>query len=171
MADTITLAWGTPLIEALALSDTNKAWKKFPTPAEGTTTLNVTQGEKMEAKIEGGTNEAVKYKANTYQLVFNIRQANDRTVMDDFIKDKDGVVEGEYAIRITPENSAAVHALIRRASVNVQLNYTPADGWTKIYTFDALKPTDAEDGTYVPQVAIGAKASITDWNMGVTAAA
>lgn len=169
MADTITLAWGAPLIEALALSGTNNTWKKFPTPAEGTTTLNVTQGEKIEAKIEGGTNEAVKYKANTYQLVFNIRQANDRTVMDDFIKDNDGVVNGEYAIRITPENSSAVHALIRRASVNVQLSYTPDEGWVKIYTFDALKPTDKADGTYVPQVTVGAKSDITDWNMSVAA--
>ncbi len=168
--DVVTLSWGVPGIEVLNLSQENAKWMKFPTPAESTTSLETTQGDKMEAKVEGGANEAVKYKSNTYQLTFEIRQALDRAQNNDtFIDDVDGVVQDEYAVRISPENPNAIYALIRRSSVNVQKTFTAEDGWRKIYTFEVLKPSDKADGTPVPQVQLGAKESIGDWDMNVTA--
>lgn len=168
--DTVTLSWGRPKIEVLNLSKEGAKWQAFPTPAEGTTNLETTQGEKMEAKVEGGTNEAVKYKANSHKLTLDIRQASDRAdANDNFIEDVDGVVNDEYAVRVTPEDGKAVHALMRRAAVNVQAKYTANDGWIKTYTFDSMKPADKEDGSPVPQLQLGAKSEIADWDMGVTA--
>ena len=133
----IKISWGCPKIEVKKIGTGATSWEAFATPVEGSTQLTTTQGEKLEAKIEGGTNEAVKYKSNTYQLVFNVRQTPDRT---DPIVDVDGVVADEYSVRITPENPAAFGCIIDRAAVNVQTTMNTAEGIVKIYTFDVLKP-------------------------------
>ncbi len=133
---TVTVGWGQPKIEVKKLGDAPGGWEAFATPVEGTTQLTTTQGDKMEAKIEGGENEAVKYKKNTYQLVFDVRQVPER---NDPITDSDGVVADEYSVRITPENATAIGALIDRASVNVQKKFDAENGLVKTYTFDVLK--------------------------------
>lgn len=68
MADKITISWGRPKIEVKKVGESE--WKVFATPVEDSTQLETTQGDKLEAKIEGGENEAVRYKSNTYQLTF-----------------------------------------------------------------------------------------------------
>lgn len=134
---TVTISWGKPKIEVKKLGAEPGEWKAFATPVESSTQLTTTQGEKMEAKIEGGENEAVKYKKNTYQLVFNVRQVPERT---DPIVDSDGVVEDEYSVRVTPENAEALGILIDRSSVNVQKTFEANGGLVNVYTFDVLKP-------------------------------
>ena len=136
--NTVTVSWGQPKIEVKKLGqEPDASWEVFATPVEGTTQLTTTQGDKIEAKIEGGENEAVKYKKNTYQLVFNVRQVPERT---DPIVDSDGVVTDEYAVRVTPENPEALGVQIDRTSVNVQKTYDAENGLVKVYTFDVLKP-------------------------------
>ena len=138
---TVTVGWGKPKIEVKKLGEAPGEWQAFATPVEGTTQLTTTQGDKMEAKIEGGENEAVKYKKNTYQLVFDVRQVPERT---DPIIDSDGVVADEYSVRITPENATAIGALIDRASVNVQKKFDAENGLVKTYTFDVLKASTGD---------------------------
>ncbi|MDR1161270.1 MAG: hypothetical protein LBK45_02925 [Tannerellaceae bacterium] len=135
MADTITIGWGKPKIEVKKVGDS--AYVAFATPVEDSTQLETTQGDKLEAKIEGGENEAVRYKANTYQLTFQVRQAPERT---DPIVDVDGVVADEYTVMVTPENPDAIGCVINRAAVNVQTTFNAAEGLVKTYTFDVLKP-------------------------------
>ena len=143
MADTtVTSSWGRPLIEVKKLAQTPEAeWEAFATPVDGTTQLSSEQGEKMEAAIEGGGNEAVKYKKNTYQLTFDVRQVPERT---DPIESVDGVVADEYSVRITPENPDALGVLIDRAAVNVQKSFTASDGLISTYTFEVLEPASGE---------------------------
>lgn len=148
--DTVTLAWGRPTIKAKKAGETE--WKTFGAAVEDTTNLEATQGDKMEAKIEGGTNEAVKYKANTYTLTFDERQAPEK---ETFIEELDGVVQDEYSIIIYPENESAIHAYISRTSVNIQKKFSSTDGFVNTYTFEVLKPTDGS-----AQVKIGTKAEI-----------
>ncbi|WP_298072236.1 hypothetical protein [uncultured Bacteroides sp.] len=138
---TVTVSWGQPKIEVKKLGLGEGEWQEFATPVEGTTQLTTTQGDKMEAKIEGGENEAVKYKKNTYQLTFNVRQVPERT---DPIVDTDGVVADEYAVRVTPENPESLGIEIGRSSVNVQKTYDVENGIVKIYTFDVLKAEAGE---------------------------
>lgn len=133
----VTLSWGKPKIEVKKLGELPGEWQEFATPVEGTTQLSTTQGDKMEAKVEGGENEAVKYKKNTYQLVFNVRQAPERT---DPIVDSDGIVLDEYSIRVTPEDPKALGILIDRSSINVQKTYDAEGGLIKVYTCDVLVP-------------------------------
>lgn len=141
----VTIGWGKPTIKVKKLPDGE--YEALPTPIDGSTTLDVTQGDKMEAKIEGGENEAVMYKANTYELTFKIRVAPEKSALLDKIKDTDGVVAEEYAVQVIPQNEKAIGIEIARAAVNVQTSFDTTDGLVKTYTFSVLKPADGESKT------------------------
>ena len=64
------LSWGKPTIEFGKCGANGAApttWTELAyDPVESSTKLTPTKGEKKEAKVEGGENEAVKYARNTY---------------------------------------------------------------------------------------------------------
>ena len=135
------LSWGKPTIE-FGKCDVNgavpTAWTKLAyDPVENSTKLTPTKGEKKEAKVEGGENEAVKYAKNTYVFEFEVRAAKGRSKP---IPDADGVVEGEYAVRLTPEDPTVEGILIEKATVSVEETFDTAEGKKWKYTFDVLKP-------------------------------
>ena len=135
------LSWGKPTIE-FGKCDANgaapTAWTKLAyDPVENSTKLTPTKGEKKEAKVEGGENEAVKYAKNTFVFEFEVRAAKGRTKP---IEDSDGVVEGEYAVRLTPEDTTVEGILIDKATVSVEETFDTAEGKKWKYTFDVLKP-------------------------------
>ena len=135
------LSWGKPSIEFGKCGTDGAApttWKKLAyDPVENSTKLTPTKGEKKEAKVEGGENEAVKYAKNTFVSEFEVRAAKGRTKP---IEDADGVVDGEYAIRLTPEDTTVEGILIDKATVSVEETFDTAEGKKWKYTFDVLKP-------------------------------
>lgn len=135
------LSWGKPGIEFGKCGANGAApttWTKLAyDPVENSTKLTPTKGEKKEAKVEGGENEAVKYAKNTYVFEFEIRAAKGRTKP---IADEDGVVSGEYAFRLTPENPECEGFLIERSTVSVEDTFDTAEGKKWKYTADVLKP-------------------------------
>lgn len=136
------LSWGKPSIEFGKCGADGAApttWDKLAfDPVENSTKLTPTKGEKKEAKVEGGENEAVKYGKNTYVFEFEVRGAKGRTKP---IPDSDGVVEGEYAVRLTPEDPTVEGILIDKSTVSVEETFDTAEGKKWKYTFDVLKPT------------------------------
>lgn len=98
------LSWGKCTIKIGKLQSSGEApssWIDIPTPVENSTKLTPTKGAKKEAKIEGGENEAVKYAANTYTFEFEIRAGKGRRKP---VEDTDGVITGEYAVKLQPED-------------------------------------------------------------------
>ncbi|WP_294616454.1 hypothetical protein [uncultured Bacteroides sp.] len=137
------LSWGKPTIEFGKCGANGAApttWTKLAfDPVENSTKLTPTKGEKKEAKVEGGENEAVKYAKNTYVFEFEVRAAKGRVKP---IEDADGVVEGEYAVRLTPEDATVEGILIDKATVSVEETFDTAEGKKWKYTFDVLKPAE-----------------------------
>lgn len=134
-------SWGKPRIVVKKKGDTSSKYIEFPTPVEDTTELSTTKGDKKEAKIEGGENEAVKYLKNTYALAAQIRIGleDGKTVRQKPLADSDGVIEGEYELWLQPENAAALGMHMEGCTISVEDTYTAADGIILIYTFDAIK--------------------------------
>ncbi len=135
------LSWGKPTIE-FAECDGAEALKFKPLgydPVEGSTKLTPTKGEKKEAKVEGGEVEAVKYAKSTFAFEFEVRAAKGRTKP---IPDLDGVVEGEYAFRLIPEDPECEGILIDRSIVSLEETFDAAEGKKWKYTVDVLKPAD-----------------------------
>lgn len=137
------LAWGKcRLFVAPLTSGTEGQYTEWPTPVEDTLQLTPTKGDKQEAKIEGGDLEAVKYKKNTHILELEIRQGNeDGTPRSKPVTDVDGVVTGEYAVMLQPENAQVEGIKIDRCVISCEDSLNMSDGGRWKYTFDVLKPT------------------------------
>ena len=133
------IGWGRPTI-VISKLDNNGAvttWTEVPTPAEDTTELTTTKGDKTEAKLEGGANEDVKYGRNTYALAYQIRVAKGKTLPFTAV---DGVVEGEYAVAVQPEDPAVPGIMMKKSVVSAEDTYSTAEGGAIVYTHDALQP-------------------------------
>lgn len=139
------LSWGKPKIwigKRGEMDAEPSSWIEVPTPVENSTVLTPTKGEKKEAKIEGGENEAVKYAKNTYALTFQIRAAKDR---EKPVEDVDGTIEGEYALKLQPEDPTAPGLDIAKGVLSMMPSYSSEDGIMWEYTLDVLVPKEGGD--------------------------
>ena len=149
------LSWGKPKIEFAKCNADGSEITEWDTieavPVESSTKLTPTKGEKKEAKVEGGEVEAVRYAQSTYSFEFEIRAAKGRKKP---IPDEDGVIEGEYSFRLTPEDTACEGIQIDRSVVSLEETYDTAEGKKWKYTVDVLKPVaGAQVKPYPPVVA------------------
>lgn len=115
-------------------------WRKLEASAEGSTKINVTKGDKKEAKIEGGEVEAVIYASNKYTLETEIRIGAE-TDPDMGFGFKDGICNDRYGVRVVPTNPRAKAIQIDSAVVSSEESYSSDEGIKVKLTFDALKPT------------------------------
>lgn len=130
------LGWGKCRLFVKDVDESNAKWKEFPTPVEGSTTLETTKGDKQEAKVEGGENEDVRYAKSTYTLNANIRAAKGRIKP---IKDEDGIIAHNYAVAVQPEDPEAIGIYIPKAKPSVNDTWSTEEGGIWEYAFDALK--------------------------------
>lgn len=143
------LAWGKCTIKIGKVQDNGNepsSWVDIPTPVENSTKLTPTKGKKMEAKIEGGENEAVKYSANTYMFEFEIRAGKGRKKP---IEDVDGIIVGEYAIKLQPEDKTVEGIQIDRSTLSLEETYDTENGTKWKYTADVLKPKTGNQVKFV----------------------
>lgn len=135
------IGWGRPTIVISKLDTKGQptTWSDVPTPAEDSTSLTTTKGDKTEAKLEGGANEDVKYGRNTYALAYQIRVAKGKTMP--FVA-LDGVVDGEYAVAVQPEDPSVPGIMIKKSVVSAEDTYSTAEGGAIVYTHDALQPNE-----------------------------
>lgn len=134
-------SWGKPRIIVKKKGDATAKHIEFYTPAEGSSQLTTTKGDKKEAKIEGGENEAVKFNKNTYSLAAQIRigMENGTTVRKKPLADSDGVIDGEYELWLQPENPSGLGMHMETCNISVEDSYTADNGILLTYTFDAVK--------------------------------
>lgn len=135
------IAWGKPRIFVLDADTPNADWYELPTPVEDSTQLSATKGDKLEAKIEGGENEDVKYKRSTYTLALNIRKAKDRKAP---FPSLDGVVNNHYAIMLQPEDPTVEGFYIAATTVSIDETFTAAEGAMWVITMEALKAASGD---------------------------
>lgn len=137
------ISWGKPKIEyAKSVNGVPTGpWTQIDTPKEDTTQLTATQGDKKEATEEGGAVVDVRYGESSYQLVFTLYAKKGKVKP---LPDSNGVIAGNYAWRITPEDPACEGVLIENSTVSMQIGFTPADGKTWIYTADVIQPASGD---------------------------
>lgn len=133
------LSWGKPRIQKCAsvagVPDGN--WVDLDTPKQDTTKLTTTAGQEVTANEEGGDVVDVRAGKNTYSLEFD--QFVKKGVARDF-DDEDGLVAGEFAIRLIPEDEATEGLLIERATIRVEENYSATEGKIRHVVVKAIKP-------------------------------
>lgn len=133
------ISWGKPGVyfgaQGKAPGANTYDFELLPTPAEDSTQLTGQQGEKVEAKIEGGAAEDTKYKDPTLELVMKVRMAKEDSgslrqlpsvlyksgSTTEYTKDK-------VAVCLIPENPEAPGFFCAACSVSIIETYTAADG-------------------------------------------
>lgn len=144
------ILWGKPTITCQAVggaSADQSANLTIPTPVEGSTALNTETGDKHEALIEGGGNEAVRYDRNKFTFEFSIRFAAGRTMpFED--KSHDGNITGTYSFNIKGEDTASPTMTIAEASVRYEDEMSLTDGAARHYFAESLVPASGDQITW-----------------------
>ncbi len=146
------LGWGKPTLNIGKLVNSTTApatFKRIPALVEGSTKLTPSKGKKREAKTEGGEVEAVKYEANTYTLEYEIRKTEAKDMP---VEDFDGLVSGEHAIQLIPEDVKALGFVIDRSVVSVEDTFDAENGAKLKFTHDVLKPLEGKQVKWGVQV-------------------
>lgn len=145
------VSWGKNAIYNKNVEESGGKWEEMPTPVEDSSELSTTEGDKLEAPIEGGELEDVKYKAATYELKYDIRNTKGKAIP---IEHKNGVVEDHYATVVVPEDEECIACYIPKSSVSVSTSYTAADGFKSTFTHSALVPDDKAESLQLGKVEI-----------------
>ncbi len=133
------LSWGKCTISYATSTDGTPGadWTEVDTPKLDSTTLTPTAGDETTAQEEGGDVIDVRYGKTTYELSFTlfVKKGTKRP-----FDDNDGIITGEFGLRVTPEDEACEGIQIDRCILRVEENYSTADGKTLVYTAKVLKP-------------------------------
>lgn len=134
------LSWGKCKIETTTSSNgapDDAKWKAIDAPKESTTKLTATAGTENEAFEEGGDLVDSRAGKNKYQFEFDhfVKKGTKRAWDDD-----DGIIAGEHAFRLTPEDEECEGIQIDRCTLRVEESYSTADGILLHYVGKVLKP-------------------------------
>ena len=135
------LSWGKCKIETTPSTNgapgESASWTELDIPKKDTTKLTPATGEEILAQEEGGEIVDARYGKTTYTLEFDlfVKKGKERP-----FQDSDGLVSGEHAFRVTPEDDTCEGILIERSVVRCEENYTTADGKLLHYVVKCLKP-------------------------------
>lgn len=133
------LSWGKCKIEHTTSTDgaPGTDWKEIDTPKEGTTKITPTAGTETTATEEGGDIVDARNAKTTYQFEFDlfVKKGKEAPFTDD-----DGIISGEHAFRITPEDETCEGSQIDRCNLRVEESYSTADGKLLHYVARCLKP-------------------------------
>jgi hypothetical protein len=135
------LSWGKPKLEILLLVDgkipATPVWVALDVPVENTTKLTPEKGTRREAKEEGGGIIDIKTEKSKYMLEFELfaKKGASKPIVDN-----DGIIIGNYAIRLTPEDVSMAGFLIEKGSVSVEDTWDSENGGKWKYAFEAMKP-------------------------------
>lgn len=133
------LSWGKPKVFIKDAEDSSASWRQIPTPVKDSTTLEVEEGETLEALVEGGEVEDQKHARNKSTLTFEIRAAKNRHLI---VADDDGLIDHNQSIAILPEDPDAPGVLIDCANMHATAPFTCAEGLKRSYKCTALVPDD-----------------------------
>lgn len=133
------LSWGKCLIEHSTSTDgaPGTDWTAIDTPKEDTTKLTPSAGTEVNATEEGGEIVDSRTGKNTYLFEFDlfVKKGKERP-----FEDNDGIIAGEHAFRLTPEDEDCEGLQIDRSTVRVEESYSTADGKMLHYVVRCLKP-------------------------------
>lgn len=136
-------------------------WATIPTPKDGTTNLNPTEGTDIEATIEGGEVIDSESAATNYTLEWEEWDEKGQAPTFD---DEDGPVRGEFSLQCLPDRDETCPGFqIDRCTIKASTVFTTADGQRTKYTAKVLKPAA---GKMLKKLNVGG-ANATGFNLKV----
>lgn len=146
------LSWGKP--EIIVKSEEDGAiYRLMATPVEGSTSLETTEGDKTEAKKEGGEIVDVRNNKSTYVLNYEIYAEKGKKKP---FADQDGIITKSYSIFVVPEDENAIGIAMKKSKVVMNTSFTAADGVKYAVSHTALSNGEKDSsGEDIPQCQFG----------------
>ncbi len=133
------LSWGKFTLEHTTSTNgtPGSSWTTIDTPKEDSGKLTPTAGNSVEATEEGGDLVDARTGKTKYQFEWYnfVKKGGTRPFSDD-----DGIIAGEHALRVTPEDEACEGILIDRCTITLLEEFSAADGKLLHYVAKCLKP-------------------------------
>lgn len=131
------LSWGKCDIKHKGGSYTD--FTSIDTPKDGTTKLTSNAGAETTATEEGGAVVDYRRAKATYTFEFDLFRKKGGTP---FLTDDDGVVDGEHAFQVIPEDVSCDGLQMDRTVVSKETSYSTAEGIIDHYVAKVLRPVD-----------------------------
>lgn len=136
------ISWGKVTIKVRPYKATaygsGDTWTELSVPVEGSTQMNITEGETKEAKQEGGAIVDSVTGDNTYELVFRLFVKKSDAAQPYPIEVVNGKTTVEYAAVLIPEDAECVGIDMPRANVRCIEQFSSDEGITLEYHFKAI---------------------------------
>lgn len=134
------LPWGKYNVFVKDLDQPNSKWLLLPTPREGSTAVNPTEGDKIEAKEEGGGIVDSKRSKSSYEILYDLFQKKGQA-QPLAAKTVDGMVIGNYALAIQPAEDVGVQGIyVGKSTISASDTLSSADGGYVTYTHSGVIP-------------------------------
>lgn len=139
------LSWGYGALEYAESSDgavaSDATWTALEEPKQDTLKLTTTAGTETVAYDETGDVVDSRNAKNQYTIEWDtfVKKGSSRP-----FEDTDGIVDGEWALRFTPEDDECVGFLAERTKIRVEESFSTADGILLHYVARALKPASGK---------------------------
>lgn len=137
------IGWGKPKIKTTRSvgGRPTGAWREIDTPKKGTTKLEPKEGDDVEALDEGEDVVAARSGKVTHTLEFELFV---KKGMPRPFDDEDGVIKGEHAFCVIPEDEECEGILIERSKVRVAKRFSSEEGVMLRYVAKCLKPAEGK---------------------------
>lgn len=137
------LSWGKCAVQKAASSNgtPGATWTAIDTPKENTTKVTPTAGQEKTATEEGGGIVDAMNGKNTYVFEFDlfVKKGGTRP-----FEDVDGLVAGEHAFRVIPEDTECEGVQIDRCIVRVEESFSTDEGKLLHHVCRCLKPAQGK---------------------------
>lgn len=135
------ITWGKPKIEfakVIPAGTQPTTFTLMPIQEENSVILSTNQATPAELWGEGHELVARKEMKPTYILTMDVFIANGEERPIPLVE---GIVEDNYAVKLTPEGTGKKGFLFKNSQVSAEESWSSAKGSMVRYTFTALKPT------------------------------
>lgn len=150
-----TVSWGAPTLEFIKLSSgsvPSGEWKSQPGYVkidgdillEDSSQLNTTEGETKSLRNEKGEDVDRKQMPASYSFVTSVIKKKGESVVQTGFSPVNGVVSGDWAMRLVPEDPTTTGFIFRKSSIGVSKGWSADQGALDNLTVNGLVP-DGED--------------------------
>lgn len=154
-----TVSWGAPTLEFIKLNSASAVppegeWKEQPgyvkidggVLLEDSSQLNTSEGETKSLRNEKGEDVDRKQMPASYSFVTSVIKKKGETVVQSGFSPVNGVVAGDWAMRLVPEDPETAGFIFRKCSISVSKGWSADQGSLDNLTVNGLVPNgeDAE---------------------------
>lgn len=148
-----TVSWGAPSLEFIKLEkptdkpdtadwSTMSKYKKIEGSVllQDSTTLNTTEGNTRELYNEFEELVDSKKSPSSYVLTTSVIKKKGESIVKEAFSPKNGIVDGNWAMRLTPEDPTTTGILMRKCTITTSKSWSTQQGGLDVINITGVLP-------------------------------